>query len=214
MYFLGLFNLMFNWGHHIYTLPTQAYVKYLGYSVSMTEWLILLRILYNWKQSLQEAKRIQHLLPYRFLVAADFWVFLNLIQAILMSIPALNLYTHGTHVTVAHAMGTTIGINSMILLAVCFSFLKPSGVIITRAHNTSFWLLQGSLLLFWLSLLLAGIHKGQWLHAAQRIPYSTLMDELRVYFVLVLLSGTGMAIAFMRLAVSLFKSAISPKPNA
>lgn len=39
MYFLGLFNLMFNWGHHIYTLPTDKYIRYIGYAVSMTEWI-------------------------------------------------------------------------------------------------------------------------------------------------------------------------------
>ena len=37
-----------------------------------------------------------------------------------MSIPAFNLYTHGTQITVVHAMGTTIGINTMIVLAGVF----------------------------------------------------------------------------------------------
>ncbi|MBK7387572.1 MAG: cbb3-type cytochrome c oxidase subunit I [Bacteroidetes bacterium] len=39
LYFLGLFNLMFNWGHHIYSLPTHNIVKTIGYLVSMTEWV-------------------------------------------------------------------------------------------------------------------------------------------------------------------------------
>jgi nitric oxide reductase subunit B len=39
-----------------------------------------------------------------------------MILAIIISLPALNLITPGTHVTVGHAMGTTIGINGMILL--------------------------------------------------------------------------------------------------
>lgn len=64
--------------------------------------------------------------PYRFLMAADYWVIINLAMGILMSIPAINLYTHGTHITVAHAMGTTIGINVMIILASAFYFFKPS----------------------------------------------------------------------------------------
>ena len=44
LYFTGLFNLMFNWGHHIYTLPTHSFVKYISYAVSMTELFILGRI--------------------------------------------------------------------------------------------------------------------------------------------------------------------------
>ena len=39
LYFTGLFNLMFNWGHHIYTLPTYPFVKHISYAVSMTELL-------------------------------------------------------------------------------------------------------------------------------------------------------------------------------
>ena len=42
---------------------------------------------------------------------------LNLVLSISISIPAINFYTHGTHITVAHAMGSTIGINTLLLLA-------------------------------------------------------------------------------------------------
>ncbi|MDP1843948.1 MAG: hypothetical protein Q8K64_11045, partial [Sediminibacterium sp.] len=34
LYFIGLFNLMFNWGHHIYTLPTHQYIRQISYGVS------------------------------------------------------------------------------------------------------------------------------------------------------------------------------------
>jgi nitric oxide reductase subunit B len=39
MYFIGFFNMLFNWSHHIYTLPTADYIRYVGYIVSMTEWV-------------------------------------------------------------------------------------------------------------------------------------------------------------------------------
>jgi nitric oxide reductase subunit B len=135
MYFLGLFNLMFNWGHHIYTLPTVSYVRWIGYAVSMTEWIFLARILYNWKQSLSEMQKHYSRFSYRFIMAADVWVFINMGQAMLMSIPALNLYTHGTHVTVAHAMGTTIGINSMILMGACSTFLADTCYAFLNPHQ-------------------------------------------------------------------------------
>ena len=41
-------------------------------------------------------------------MAADIWIFLTLVLAIAMSIPAINVYTHGTHITVAHTMGATM----------------------------------------------------------------------------------------------------------
>lgn len=192
MYFLGLFNLMFNWGHHIYTLPTESYIRYIGYVVSMTEWIFFARIIYSWRQSVADIKKHYHYFPYRFIMASDIWVFLNMSQAIVMSIPILNLYTHGTHVTVAHAMGTTIGINTMILLAACFVFLKGNCVTYnkpTRVLNITYWLMQSSLLIFWIALNIAGIKKGIWQNSVNQITYQKLMEELTPYFFAFSLSG-------------------------
>jgi len=206
LYFLGLFNLMFNWGHHIYTLPTQKYIRYVGYAVSMTEWVFLIKIIYEWKKSLLAIQKNQHYFPYRFLIAADVWVLINLIQAIFMSIPAINIYTHGTHVTVAHAMGTTIGINSMILLAACFEFLRSEqnqqdGK--NSVLNVAFWLLQISLFVFWLSLNLAGITKGLWQLNTSQEMYSKMMDSLKPHFIAFVAAGAGLMIAFTSLAIKL-----------
>lgn len=214
MYFLGLFNLMFNWGHHIYTLPTEKYIRYVGYAVSMTEWIFFIKIIYQWKKSITDIQKNYHYFPYRFLMASDLWVFLNLGQAILMSIPAVNIYTHGTHVTVAHAMGTTIGINSMILLAACFEFLKPSTVtaaVKSKLLNFFFWLLQISLLLFWLSLNLAGIKKGIWQLSVQQSSYSHMMQSLQPYFITFLVAGIGLLIAFSGIALHLIQHTLKHK---
>jgi len=208
MYFLGLFNLMFNWGHHIYTLPTQAYVKYIGYAVSMTEWLFLIKIIYNWRATVSTTQKHFHYFPYRFVIAADVWVFINLAQALLMSVPAINIYTHGTHFTVAHAMGTTIGINSMILLALCFEFLWPPVKNLAsqpRRLNYAFWALQISLLLFWASLLLAGVKKGFWQMSEQQGLYSKMMESLQSYFISFLFAGCGLFIALIVLIGFLFQ---------
>ena len=117
MYFLGLTNLMFGWAHHIYIVPTAPWIRYTSYAISMTELIILAKIIWNWKSSVSEAKKDFYNLPYRFIVASDIWIFVNLTLALLISIPAVNVYTHGTHIVVAHTMGSTIGINTMILLA-------------------------------------------------------------------------------------------------
>ena len=141
---------MFNWGHHIYTLPTHGFVKHISYAVSMTELFILGRIIYLWKDSLTTAKKNFHQTSYRFLMAADIWIFLTLVLAIAMSIPAINVYTHGTHITVAHTMGATIGINSFLLLAIAFDILKDTCRNFEpykKRFNTGYWIVNGSLLL-------------------------------------------------------------------
>lgn len=199
MYFLGLFNLMFNWGHHIYTLPTAPYVKYIGYLVSMTEWVFFARIVYTWKQSLTEYRRHMHIFSYRFIVASELWVFINMFQAVLMSVPAINLYTHGTHVTVAHAMGTTIGINTMILFSLFFFIIVPPESAKSKWLNWTFITLQMSLFVFWLSLLIAGIKRGLWQMNEAGGSFSRMMQSLQPWFIAFLLAGIIMAICIITL---------------
>lgn len=209
MYFLGLTNLMFNWGHHIYNLPTDNYIRYVAYVVSMTEWIFFVKIIYNWKKQLTEIKTHYSFFPYRFLMATEFWVFVNMGQAILMSIPALNLYTHGTHVTVAHSMGTTIGINSMILLASAFMFLIPKADQAkspTKVLSFAFWCLQISLMLLFVSLDIAGFIKGGWQLSPDQSSFGIMMETLRPWFVLLLISGIGLISSFVIFIVYLLKN--------
>lgn len=205
MYFLGLFNLMFNWGHHIYTLPTDKYIRYIGYIVSMTEWVFFIKIVFDWRKSISTIQKNYHYFPYRFIMAADIWIFINMGQAVLMSIPAINKYTHGTHITVAHAMGTTIGINTMILLAACFEFFNKKDKSKTLVYL--FWLLQISLLVFWLSLNGAGVQKGIWQLSINQESYSKMMESLRPYFIVFASAGVGLLITLGSFAFILIHSA-------
>lgn len=172
LYFTGLFNLMFNWGHHIYTLPTHGFVKHISYAVSMTE-LLYWEGLFIYGKILLQLQKNFHQTSYRFLMAADIWIFLTLVLAIAMSIPAINVYTHGTHITVAHTMGATIGINSFLLLAIAFDILKDTCRNFKpykKRFNTGYWIANGSLLLFWISLICAGVIKAKWQLSSSQIP--------------------------------------------
>lgn len=206
IYFLGLFNLMFNWGHHIYSLPTHSYVKYISYSVSMTELLLLGRIIYLWKSSLNTAKKYLHKTAYCFLVAADFWVFVMLFQAILMSIPAINLYTHGTHITVAHTMGTTIGINSMLLFAFVYDILGKPKVqkSNTKLFNYGYFIANISLFVFCVALIIAGIIRSKWQMSKNQEAFGTMMQEMLPFLVLFCITGITLAIGFFLLLRHLF----------
>ncbi|GIS78522.1 MAG: hypothetical protein CM1200mP14_00880 [Gammaproteobacteria bacterium] len=48
--------------------------------------------------------------------ASKYWTVFILFSAILISIPPLNAIIHGTYAVTGHAMGATIGIDTMILL--------------------------------------------------------------------------------------------------
>ncbi|MDZ4759060.1 MAG: cbb3-type cytochrome c oxidase subunit I [Bacteroidota bacterium] len=214
LYFLGLFNLMFNWGHHIYTLPTESYIRYVSYIVSMTEWIFLLRIFYTFKSTVTTARKNYYYFPYRFLLASEVWIFFNMMLAIVMSIPAFNLYTHGTHVTVAHAMGTTIGINTMILIAACFEFFMPHNEEFAKGSkvlNVFYWMLQIGLLLFWLSLIIIGIQKGIWQMGAQTTSFSSMMQSLQAWFYVFVSTGIILMASLSSLAFILLHAFLTKK---
>ncbi len=209
LYFTGLFNLMFNWGHHIYTLPTYHFIQYISYAVSMTELFIFGRIILLWKSSLSAALKLAHHIAYRFLIAADVWIFLTLFLAIIMSVPAINLYTHGTHITVAHTMGATIGINSFLMLAIAFDILHDTCIPFARYEK---WLRRGnwianiSLFIFWSSLIIAGILKAKWQMRIVKIPFADMMLQLRPLFIILFISGITMTIGFLYILFPLVKN--------
>lgn len=193
-YFLGLTNLMFNWGHHIYNLPASSWIRHVSYAISMTEWLILINIIQGFKAKLGQDRKHRHLLSYRFIIAAEYWVLLNLVLALFMSIPAVNRYTHGTHITVAHAMGATIGINTMILLS-------SLGYVLRIENLEAFWrkklmrgfaIVQASLLVFWLSLITAGVLKA-WRETGLRLgSFDEIMQPVRIVLHVFVLAGFGL----------------------
>lgn len=209
LYFTGLFNLMFNWGHHIYTLPTHTFIKHISYAVSMTELFILGRIIYLWRASLTEARKNFYHISYRFLAAADLWIFLTLILAIAMSVPAINVYTHGTHITVAHTMGATIGINSFILLAISFDLLNDtcqSFEPFQKLFRRGYWVANISLLVFWLSLIGAGVLKARWQMSQEQEVFQSMMQQLRPFFVLFFVSGTSLLCGILMVVYPLLRN--------
>ncbi len=207
-YFLGLTNLMFGWAHHVYIIPTEPWVRIVAYGISMTEWIILIHIIYSWAKSLPEDAKIKYFLPYKFLIAADIWIFLNLILALLFSIPAVNLFTHGTHITVAHSMGTTIGINTTILLAsVLFivSKVNPNFNFKAGHFQWGYTLFNSCLLVFWISLLLAGVKKSNWMYFTKDIPFSAMQESLFWYYLVFLLFGIGIFIGLLLIVIPSLK---------
>ncbi len=212
MYFLGLFNLMFNWGHHVYTLPGIHYVRYIGYAVSMTEWIFFAKIIYEWKSSVSEMKQYYKMNSYKFIMASNFWVFFNMGMAIVMSIPVFNLYTHGTHITVAHAMGTTIGINTMILLGASYSFADETSYSSNKQHRV-FWILQISLMVFVLALIGAGASKGLWQMSDSSLSFSAMMKTLHKYFSVFLVAGIVLMICLFWISWDLIKLYINRIKN-
>mgnify|MGYP003629930853 CR=1 FL=1 len=207
LFFLSFFNMLFNWGHHLYLVPTNSAIHYVGYIVSMTEWVFFIKIIYTWRKQVTEAETHIHYFPYRFILASNFWLFFNLTMGLFMSIPIINLYMHGTHFITAHAMGTTIGINTMILLAAVFYFLLPE----KENHHSrwlkaGFWGAQISLLIFLIALMGMGITKSLWFFEEPQAPFGEMMERSRVWILLFIFSGTFLMVSFLTIGIKLLRS--------
>lgn len=208
-YFLGLTNLMFGWAHHIYIVPTAPWLRYLAYGISMTEWIVLFSIIYDWKKNLSQEKKIEYILAYRFTILADFWIFLNIILALLISIPSINLFTHGTHITVAHSMGTTIGINTLILLssiAYILELNKSISLNSTKKIQTGIKIFNISFVFFWVCLLLMGVKKAHWIYFTEAISFGQFHESMHWFYILFVSFGLGIVIGLFYIIFELLKS--------
>jgi nitric oxide reductase subunit B len=197
LFFLGFFNLIFGWAHHTYIVPSETWIRTFAYFVSMTELFIFGKIIWDWRSSLEDWQKNRFCNAYRFLFAADIWVFINLGLALVISVPALNLFTHGTHITVAHAMGSTIGINSMILLASIFYVIRqelPQHVHADCSPQIKFgfWTANISLAVFFTALILAGIGKGMYDGGS----FQDMMFSIRPFLIVFTLSGVTLMVGF------------------
>lgn len=213
-YFLSLTNLMFNWGHHIYNVPTAGWVRHVSYFISMTEWLFFIKMIRSFRSMLEEHRKLKYLLTYRFIIASELWLFLNLTLAIMMSIPAINRYTHGTHITVAHAMGTTMGINSMILLGgigymLGIENLSPK---FKKIITTGYYITQASLLVFWLSLIVAGLLKGYRSVALNMSNFQEMMEPVTKTLKIFSLSGIGILVGMGTIVIVYLKTIKKDNP--
>lgn len=206
LFFLGLFNLMFGWAHHTYLVPSQTWLRTFAYAVSMTELFILGKILWDWRASLNDYQKNRHCNAYRFLFAADIWIFINLILALIISVPAFNLITHGTHVTVAHSMGSTIGINTMILLASIFFVIReelPQQLhsSCSRQVTIGFWTANIALAVFFTALLLAGLGKGFY----DGVSFQEMMQSIRPFLLVFAVSGVALMVGIWIVLWNAFK---------
>jgi len=211
-YFLGLSNMMFGWAHHIYLMPAKAWIRALAYITSMTEWIVLGSIIINWYRSLSDDQKLKNLLPYRFLGITNIWIFFNIFLAILISIPAINYFTHGTHVIVAHSMGTTIGINTSILICsllfICSKISPESVDKHKKIISAGMVVFNVSLAIFLVSLVIAGYMKGQWRYSGDGF-YASMHESISPYLKIFIYSGFALLLGLMLITVPILKEMIA-----
>ncbi|MBI2922355.1 MAG: hypothetical protein HYY18_14980 [Planctomycetes bacterium] len=148
-----------DFGHHTFHLPQSAWIHRAGFAVSLLEIAVLAGILLEGRV---RTPAPDVAVAARFRTSAALWTLFMLGLAVALTIPPLNAMLHGTHVVVAHAMGSLIGIDSMILwMAFAWLLREHAG----PAHPTvrcpgiraAVTFLDASLALFLAALLARGL---------------------------------------------------------
>lgn len=207
IFFLGLTNLMFGWAHHIYFVPAGKWIRITGYAISMTELILLGKIIWNWRKILINSRKVSHILSFKFLSSADLWILINLVLAIAISVPAINVYTHGTLITAAHAMGSTIGINTMILFSsIIFIIHKENEIQLEKRRKiitTGLRILNVSLFVFLISLVTAGFVKGMMTYSGEIFTNNQIISAIKPFYIVFISAGTGLLTGIVIIASQL-----------
>lgn len=116
---VGLLNSFTNYAHHTYHLPQSHVVKWVAFVASMLEIVILVRVFHEVTAAVPRkgVSFRRYCASSRLLELSKRWNLFLLSVAILISVPPLNALIHGTHVVMAHAMGSELAIDSYVLLA-------------------------------------------------------------------------------------------------
>ena len=113
---VGLLNSFTNFAHHTYHLPQSHLIKWISFVVSMMEITILCRATYDLWRLVRKTEESEFCAAQGSFAASKHWTVFILLSSVLISIPPLNAIIHGTYVVAGHAMGATIGIDTMVLL--------------------------------------------------------------------------------------------------
>jgi predicted amidohydrolase len=116
LFFIGVFNSFTNFGHHTYHLPQSHLIKWISCIASLCEAVIVVKLLLDIVKNTRE--KASDLPAVHFLLkAGTLWSFLTVGSAVIISVPPINTLIHGTHFVMSHAMGSMIGIDSVVLWA-------------------------------------------------------------------------------------------------
>jgi nitric oxide reductase subunit B len=168
---IGCLNSFTNFAHHTYHVPQTASVKWIAFVVSMAEAVIFLRLMLDITRMVRQ-KTAQQGRGYNatagFFNASKWWSCVMIFWGIVISVPNLNSLVHGTHVVVGHAMGTELGIDSLVLFGAITFLLsycnREAPAVLQQLHHRGSHLqnillnLSMAALVAWLTA--AGLVKG------------------------------------------------------
>ncbi|MCZ6603481.1 MAG: cbb3-type cytochrome c oxidase subunit I [Planctomycetota bacterium] len=201
LFYVGVLNSFTNYGHHTFHLPQSPWIHWISFLVSMLEVIILAKVFID-VLAMRRAERpaVDLVVADKFVRWAGIWTFLMLSLSLLISIPPINALIHGTHVVVAHSMGSMLGIDSFILWAgaayIIRSMVGPDHPVVRggRIRLAIPWV-SVFLIFFWAAFLGSGVATGIGRYMDAAAPdLSFLLSSFPSHM---FIAGFGLALAIL-----------------
>jgi len=193
LFLLAAIGILFDFGHHNYPSPQPHALKLVAFCATM------LAAVSFYRHS-RAARRLVRL-PDPATAAfrhVEYWTLFAVGSGLLMAVPPINAYTHGTYVVVGHTMGSMIGVNVLLLAAVVYRLRGARGrlrILVIRSLTVS----NALLVLAFTGLGLArGILRPD--H-----EFFTWIARVRPYYVLIPLAALPLTVALLALGADLFR---------
>ena len=202
---VGCLNSFTNYVHHTYHLPQTEIVKWVAFIVSMAEVIILVKLMLDMTKILKNRSGAG---PFcgrgGWLGMAKWWTIGMLFTSIVISVPTFNTLIHGTQLVMGHAMGATVGIDTLVLLGTSSWLLVElrGSAILPRIDapitKRTIWLISGSLAIMVIWLSVAGYVHGTSRYNGDATPH-WVSGSRWLFPVVGSMLGVGLVIATVRL---------------
>lgn len=106
-------GLLLTFSHHHYQSPQATWLKQVAFLSSLFAAVVFVHDFRTWRREVGATTKLAVLL-----LKAEHWTLFSVGTGFLMALPMLNVLMHGTYVVVAHAMGSMIGVNAMLIFAI------------------------------------------------------------------------------------------------
>lgn len=170
------FGLLFTFGHHHYVSPQPYFLKSLAFVASMIAILSFWRHATAFRRLSAARSGDRHLKAlWR---SVELWTLVSLASGILFAVPQVNLIVHGTYFVVAHAMGSMVGVNLLIIVAGGLARAHRGWLINIPRALLGVRLVNLGLILVWAVLGAAGLAKGVIRIAGDYYDYQPIVDRL------------------------------------
>jgi len=113
LFVVAVSGLLLTFSHHHYQSPQATWLKDVAFLSSLLAAIAFVHHFKTWRRAAPAQTKLTILLG-----VAERWTLFSVATGFLMALPMLNVLMHGTYVVVAHAMGSMIGVNAILIFAI------------------------------------------------------------------------------------------------